>query len=134
MPYPVLFPDTVPCTIAGSPSGSDHRGLLCFHPQRTKQAPAARDDLSQTEEKQQHERIPAASPGVSTACTAPWAKGLQHLSSSRGNAQLKGSIRNNPSLTPTVHSEGLDTLWGQTQVQHNPAAESKIRCGLGFPV
>lgn len=44
-PYPVLFSDTIPFTIAGSPSGNIHRVLLCFHPQRTKHALSARDDF-----------------------------------------------------------------------------------------
>lgn len=69
--YPVLFPDTIPFTIAGSPSGNIHRVLLCFHPQRTKHALSAQDDLFQTKEKQQHERIKAESPGERAVCASP---------------------------------------------------------------
>ena len=73
--YPVLFSDTIPFTIAGSPSGNIHRVLLCFHPQRTKHALSAQDDLFQTKEKQQHERIKAESPGESAVCASPLKQG-----------------------------------------------------------
>lgn len=73
--YPVLFSDTIPITIAGSPPGNDHRVLLCFHPQKTKCARSAPDDLFQTKEKQQHERIKVKSPEESTVCVSPWETG-----------------------------------------------------------
>lgn len=73
--YPVLFSDTIPFTIAGSPSGNIHRVLLCFHPQRTKHTLSAQDDLFQTKEKQQHERIKAESPGESAVCASPLKQG-----------------------------------------------------------
>lgn len=63
------------CSLTPFPSQSQeahqetfHRVLLCFHPQRTKHALSAQDDLFQTKEKQQRERIKAESPGESAVC------------------------------------------------------------------
>lgn len=47
--------------------------------------------------------------GIGPWSTSAPLEGMLNL----GQAQLKGNTRNNPSLTSTVQSEGLDTLWGK---------------------